>query len=202
MQSGSTLASDLVVGKPNSSREMTISKQEQQVVLQQIFRKVRDQNEGKNGESLHLRRNVLYAAMLFLWLSSQDEATIQKQLRLRFFLPQVDRKQLTRVYLLACHDLSGDLGQRPTTNSWSSRGEASTAERSATLQVTPICEWQRLGKLETEDDTQNSKCWLKGRHCRRNRRRRPTLIPLFLNQLLKNGSLNWTTRELGPPNMH
>lgn len=105
------LESDLVVCKPNSSREMTISKQEQQVVLQQIFRKVRDHNEGKNGESLHPQRNVLYAAMLFLWLSSQDEAAIQKPLRLRVFLPQVDRKQLTRVYLLACHDLRGDLGQ-------------------------------------------------------------------------------------------
>ena len=65
----------LVIREPNSSREMTINAQDQQLVLHQIFpalRKVRDQNEGKNGESLHRQCNVLIAAMLFLWLSSQD----------------------------------------------------------------------------------------------------------------------------------
>ena len=94
---------------------MALGSQDQQLVLHEIFpvvRKVRDQDEGKDGKDLHPRSDVLDASPLSFRLASQrDQSTIKQKLRLwlSLSLHQVDCQQIAQVDVFACHNLGDQL---------------------------------------------------------------------------------------------
>ena len=67
-RSGGVLTESLIIREPNSAGKMAIGSQDQQLVLPKILpavRKVRHQDEEKDGKGLHPRSDVLDASPLF-----------------------------------------------------------------------------------------------------------------------------------------
>ena len=124
-RNGGMLTESLIIREPHSAGKMAIGSQDEQLVLHKIFpavRKVRDQDEGKDGKGLHPRSDVLDASPLFFWLGSQHQSTIEQKLGLRLSLHQVDRQQIAQVDVLACHNLGDKL-------SWDRRKTGTNDER-------------------------------------------------------------------------
>ena len=79
-RSGGVLTESLIICEPDSAGKMAVGSQNRQLVLHEVFpavREVRDKDEGKDGEGLHPRSDILDASPLSLGLGSQHETTIK-----------------------------------------------------------------------------------------------------------------------------